>query len=87
MTGRALSGSVSSTLGAADPRNRRNHQAELAESDVRIDASLELDDRQRLRIKGAADPGSPPTDTVANLADYVTSLVNELRNAGLIRSE
>ena len=86
MTGKALSGRSSMTLGQNDPRLRRNDAAQLAEADIRIDGSLRLDDRQRLGVTGAIDPGDPPSDS-AELRAYVTSLVSALRSAGLLRSE
>jgi hypothetical protein len=74
-------------LGANDPRNRRNDQVELAESDVRIDGTLRIDDRQRLSVAGAIDVGDPPTDSLANLGSWAQNLIDALRNAGLVRGE
>lgn len=71
-------------LGQNDPRNRRNDQVELA-SDVRIDSTLRIDDRQRLSVAGAIDVGDPPTDTLENLGAWAQTLVDALRNAGLVR--
>lgn len=87
MTGRALSGSMSQAYGAKDPRVRRNAQASLVESQVQIDATLKVDDRQRLGVVGASDPGPVPTDTVANLAAYLETLMSGLRTAGLIQED
>lgn len=87
MTGKALNGNISPSLGANDPRLRRNAQASLAESQIQIDATLRVDDRQRLGVAGASDPGPAPTDTVANLAAYIETLVSGLRSAGLIQGD
>lgn len=78
-------GSTSRSLGANDPRLRRN-SSQLGVSDIVVSGAVRVDKKQRISIK-QADPISeiPMEPTNEELAGSIRELANKLTRAELMQ--